>query len=291
MLDPSFIEHVGRFELHRTPNGSEVYFDPGPHAYFGEVKAKSEDDYSYVRESRFTGVSTPVKTLDSNVDPLLWWAAKLDQIGIASLASAELAAGGDLSWLGSQKSIAAALNEADLTWAQVRDHTATRGTNVHESIFLALATEKKPPSLARLSAVERGYGQAALRWWHERNPVPVAAEQVTIHTELRVAGRFDLLCDVAGERLLVDAKTREGGKARKTDHAQLAGYEMCNTSCGIGPSDRQLALILRPDGSYLESWSVAEQADFTSSLDAYRRGGALDKRMRDAEKAQLEMAA
>jgi len=275
---------VGRFEKHRTPDGSEVYFDPGPHAYFAEIKQKPDGTYSYVRESRLTGVSTPVKALDTNADPLLWWATKLDQTGISELADRTLSSGGDYGWLLSQESIAAALREAELTWSHVRDRAATRGTNVHELIFLALAQDKRPPSLERLDGDERGYGQAAMRWWRDNDPTPLYAEQVTLCHTHGVAGRFDLLCEIDGERVLIDAKTRESGADRKGDHAQLAGYEMCNQACGIGSSDRQLALILKPDGTYSECEGLAEKADFLSALEAYRRGGALDKRMREAKK-------
>lgn len=284
------VTQVGRFERHTVPDGSEVYFQPEPHRYFGEVKEnpRSEGGYSYVQASQMVGCSTPVKALDTNTDPLLWWAAKLDQIGIAHLASAELDSDGDLDWLRDQSTIAAALRDAELTWDKVRDKTATRGKNVHELIFLALATDKRPPSLSRLSASERAYGQAAMRWWRDHDPTPLYAEQVTLCTEHRVAGRFDLLCEIDGERVLVDAKTRERGVDRKGDHAQLAGYEMCNIACGIGPSDRQVALILKPDGDYKAVDSVGTEADFLSSLAAYRAGGDLEKRMRAAAKAKRE---
>lgn len=287
------VQQLGRFEAHEVPSGEVVYFDPGPHAYFGEIKPSksAEGGYSYVRDSRLTGVSTPVKALDTNVDPLLFWAAKLDQVGIAELAGACLDSDDDLGWLRSQESIAAALRDAELTWANVRDRAAQRGTAVHELIFLALATDKRPPSLSALSAEERAYGQAAMRWWRDRNPSPLYAEQVTLWADQGVAGRFDLLCEIDGERVLVDAKTREKGVARKGDHAQLAGYEAANIACGIGASDRQVALILKPDGTYEEHTSVGTVDDFVSALSAYRAGGDLDKRMRAAEKAARELVA
>lgn len=287
------VEQVGRFELHRTPDGDEVYFDPEPHRYYGEVKEnkKSKGGYSFVRDSQMVGCSTPAKCLDTNVDPLLWWAAKLDQIGVATLAEQALDSGDSLEWLRSQPSIASALRQAGMTWHDVRDQAAQRGTNVHERIFLALASGDRPPSLAALSGAERAYGQAAIRWWRDRKPEPLYAEQVTICRALGVAGRFDLLCRIDGKSVLVDAKTREKFKVRRSDHVQLAGYEMCNVSCEIGASDYQLALILCPDGTYLEHENLAEESDFITALDAYRRGGDLEKRMREDEKLHAEPAA
>lgn len=291
------VEQVGRFERHTLPDGSVVFYEPDPaHKYFGEVKesAKAEGGYSFVRDSRLTGVSTPTKALDSNIDGLLYWAAKLDQTGIADLVSTQLEAGcdiGDLDWLGSQPSIAAALRDAELTWTHVRDRAATRGTNVHERTFLALATGKRPPSLSALSEEERGYGQAAIRWWRDRKPEPLCAEQVTAHLERGIAGRFDLLAKIDSDRVLVDAKTREKGQDRRSDHAQLPGYELCNVACGIGPSERQLVLLLMPDGSYREVECVGTEADFRAALTAYRRGAKLEKRMRAAAKVERAVAA
>lgn len=284
---------VGRFEEHTLPNGEVVYFEPEKHQYFGELKenAKSEGGYSFVRSSRLTGVSTIAKYLDANADPLMHWAAKLDQIGIAELASQSLDSDGDLTWLREQASIRAALYEAEATWTHVRDRAAIRGTAVHEKIFLALATGTAPPSLSDLTEEERGYGQAVFAWWRDRKPEPIAAEQVTVSHALGVAGRFDLLATVDGARTLYDAKTREKGAVRKSDHVQLAGYEKANAECGLGESERRIALILLPDGSWREEECVATEADFNSALLACQSGKHLDKRMREAEKARTAVPA
>lgn len=283
------VQLIGRFEAHRIGEHT-VYFDPGPHRYYSEIKEnkKSKGGYSYVQSSSLIGCSTPVKALDSDPGGLMNWAAKLDRVGVAELAGACLDSEDSLEWLRDPRVIGAALHEADLTWYDVRKRISDRGTNVHELIFLALATGERPPSLAKLSAEERAYGQAAIRWWRDNDPTPLYAEQVTYHPELRVAGRFDLLCEINGERVLVDAKTRDKGVARRGDHAQLAGYELCNVECGIGGSDRQVALLLKPDGTYDAHDSVGEPEDFLAALDAYRRGEALGKRMEAAEKAAAE---
>jgi hypothetical protein len=284
-------ELVGRFEAHTLLNGEVVYFEPEKHQYFGEIKeSKSEEGgYSFVRSSRLTGVSTIAKYLDADVDPLLWWASKLDQTGIAELASQAIASGADLTWLCEQRTIAEALRDAQRTWAQVRDREAQEGTDVHERIIFMLATGTEPPSLANLSEEARGYGQAAFAWWRDRQPEPVAAEQVTASHGKGFAGRFDLLADCDGERVLFDAKTRTKGKVRRSDFVQLAGYEVSNFDCGIGTSDRQVALILMPDGTYREEEGVATEADFYAALTACQSGEHLDKRMREAEKAKEAM--
>ena len=280
------VEQVGRFEAHKLPSGEVVYFDPEPHRYYTAISpsAKSKGGFAFKRGSQMTGVSTPTKCLDTNVDPLLWWAAKLDQTGIADLATIELDAGGDLEWLREQASIAAALREAGLTWADVRNKAAERGTQIHKDIFLALSQDERPPSLASLSDEDRGYGQSALKWWRDRKPVPILAEQVTAATDIALAGRPDLLCTIDGARVLVDAKTRERGAQRRSDHVQLRGYERCNVACGYGPSDAQLVLILTPWGDPIEVPCVADNLDFAAALNAYRRGTDLQKRMDEAWK-------
>lgn len=295
---------VGRFEQIDLPNGEVVYFEPEKHQYFGEIKesARSKGGYSFVKSTRLTGVSTIAKFLDPNADPLMHWAAKLDQIGIAELASKALDTGGDLTWLREQPRIKAALYDAEATWTHVRDRAAVRGTNVHERIFLALATEQAAPSLASLSEEERGYGMAAMKWWRERQPEPIAAEQVTVDHAKGFAGRFDLLANIDLDDfepvpeefadgggticVLVDAKTRERGSVRKSDHVQLPGYEVANVACGIGASDARLVLILMPDGTFREEWCVGTETDFLSALNASRSGKHLEKRMRDAGKAK-----
>lgn len=300
-------KQVGRFEEFTLPNGEVVYYEDKHHAYYGEIKEnpKSDGGYSFIRASRLTGVSTIAKFLDPNADPLMHWAAKLDRIGVAELASTAIESEGDLTWLMSEPSISAALREAEATWAHVRDRAAIRGTNVHERTFLALATAREAPSLASLTEEERGYGQAAMRWWRERRPEPVAAEQVTVDHSNGFAGRFDLLAAVdasdfdqlpntihgGGFTVLVDAKTRETGKVRKSDHVQLPGYEIANRACGIGASDAQMVLILMPDGTYREEWCVGTVADFYSALNSCHSGKHLEKRMRDASKAREAVAA
>lgn len=276
---------VGRFERHAMPNGDVVFYDPEPHRYYGEIYRNAKGDWSAKRSSSFIGCSTPGKTLDTNVDPLLHWAASLEREGIAQLAEHALEDGRGLAWLTSAESIKRALREDGLTWRDLRNAAATRGTNVHEAIFLALAENPDaPPSLSAVGPDERGYAQAAIRWWSDRCPVPVHAERVTAATDHRVAGRFDLLADVPGHgRVLVDAKTREKGHGRQGDHVQLEGYELCNRACGIGESDKRLALILTPWGDYREVWSAAVADDFLAALRAYRTGGDLTRRIREAE--------
>lgn len=285
---------VGRFEEHTLPDGSVVYYEPEKHQYFGEVKesAKAKGGFSFVRDSRLQGVSTIAKFLDPDPEPLMHWAAKLDQIGIADLAARDAAAGvHSTGWLQSQEAIAARLREHEATWSHVRNRAAMRGTDVHEHIFLALATGSTPPSLANLSEEARGYGQAVFAWWRERQPEPIAAEQLTLSHQLKAAGRFDLLAKIGHDTVLIDAKTREKPRTYLSDHVQLAGYKRLNLESEIGESDREMVLVLLPDGTFQEFEGQGTDADFNAAVLASQSGKHLERRMREASKAREAVTA
>jgi hypothetical protein len=284
------VEIVGRFEAHTMPDGSVVYYDPDPaHAYYGEISPSksARGGYAGKQASRLTGASTIAKFLDSNPDPLMWWAVGLDQVGIAELAEEDMRADRDVTWLTSHELIRDRLKEEKRRWSDVRDRSAEVGTNVHEQVFHALA-RGETPNLADRTEAERGFAQAAIGWWMDTSPKVIAAEQVTVNYATGFAGRFDLLCEIEGERVLVDAKTRVKGVDRKADHVQLPGYEEANVACGIGASDRQLILVLKPDGTYNAVPSVGTREDFQAALIACKAGRSLDKRLREAATARRE---
>lgn len=284
------VEIVGRFEAHSMPDGSVVYYDPDPaHAYYGEINPSksAKGGYSGKQVSRLTGASTIAKFLDVNPDPLMWWAVGLDQIGIAELAEEDMRADRDVTWLTSHELIRDRLKEEKRRWSDVRDRSAEIGTNVHEQVFHALA-KGETPNLADRTEAERGFAQAAISWWMDHSPDVIATEQVTVNYATGFAGRFDLLCEIEGERVLVDAKTREKGVDRKSDHVQLPGYEDANVACGIGASDRQVILILKSDGTYDAVPCVGTREDFQAALIACKAGKSLDKRLREAAKARKE---
>jgi hypothetical protein len=284
---------VGRFEAHELPDGGTVYFEPKAHAYYGEIKenSNSEGGYSYVQSSRLPGISTIAKHLDGGVEGLLYWAVKLDQFGIAKLAAKAIEDGHSLDWLLAQDSIRRELEGAGLAWTDIRDQAAERGNLAH-ALQVEIFTGGQP-TLAAFPDDQRPYGQALFKWVRDRAPRPIAVEQVTADLSIGVAGTFDLMAEVDPDRfdslpfeidrpftILSDAKSREKGKDRRSDHVQLAGYERANRACGIDATDYRLVLLLLPDGSYREQWCVATDADFAAALTAHNQGKALEKRMR-----------
>jgi hypothetical protein len=301
MPDP---KQIGRFEVHDLPDGSTIYFEPKAHAYYGEIKenSRSEGGYSYVQSSRLPGVSTISKHLDGSVEGLLYWAVKLELIGIAKLAVKALDEGRDMTWLCEQESIRRELSEAGLAWTDIRDEAAQRGDLSHE-LQVAIFTGGQP-SLKAFPDDQRGYGQALFTWVRDRAPQPIAVETVTADLSIGVAGTFDLMAEVDPDRfdslpfeidrpftILSDAKSRESGKDRRSDHIQLTGYERCNRACGIGATDYRLVLLLLEDGTYKEKWCVGTDADFAAALTAHNQGKALEKRMNKPEAFYAEAVA
>lgn len=266
----------------RPPNSVEVLPSGVEVEYFDSVGVDGQPQQRryMVDGSRTVSVSTVAKYIDPDPTGLLYWASGLTCEGVSQLACR----GGDLSWLNSGDAVKSALRDAELTWKDVRDQAAVRGTNVHERIFAALASRSELPDLAVLSDEERGHGQAAMRWWSDRQPKPILTEAMTASAVHGFAGRFDLLCELDGRRVLVDAKTRGKPASRLSDHVQLAGYELANVECGHGSSSRQLVLVLCPEGEYREFEVVAEGSEFLAALNVYRAEKTLGKRMRAAGK-------
>ena len=138
------------------------------------------------------------------------------------------------------------------------------------------------PNLADLSDEERGYGQAAFRFWADTRPKAIAVEQVVSIPELNVAGRFDLLAKVDGQTILYDAKTSK--RDYLSHHVQLGGYAWGCEASGFEAPDRLGIVLLRPDGSYEVVWGVAGQVDFATAYSAYDVAKSLGRAQRAQER-------
>lgn len=307
-------EKIGRFEVHTLPDGSVVYKEirGENHYYHAEIKPSksAEGGYSFVKGSTLTGVSTASKYLDGDPGGLMHWAARMDQSGVARIASADMKAGRSLDWLCSQETIEDRLRAERATWEHERDRRADQGTNVHHDTVWKLATGQDT-TLANLTDAERGFGQGVFASFEDLGLLDrvVCAEKVTVDHASRIAGTFDVLAEgvevealmrqlvnpravpeeiVEREsiRLLADYKTRDAaGKIRKSDHLQLQGYEACNRACGIGESDGQVVIIVLPDGTYEVYWCEADYAQWAASVTACHSGRPLDSRIRAMSQA------
>lgn len=264
-------------ERHDLPNGKTVYYRDSSHSYW-----LTHNEEKGTCSGRLAGVSTVSKVIDTNADPLVTWGSKLTAEGICELLAplppehmaSLIDRGGEYLY--------SELREAKLDWRAMRDKRGSEGTAVHEQIFAALGRGERP-NLADLSDEERGYGQAAFRFWSDVRPKAIAVEQVVMIPELLVAGRFDLLARVGGKVVLFDAKTSK--RDRLSQHVQLGGYVWGCESSGFPVPDRSALVLLRPDGSYEVVPGLAGQVDFGIAHSTYALTKSLGRAQRAAAKA------
>lgn len=255
-------------ELITLPNDTRLYYVDENHSYW-----RCKPDGS--RGARLTGVSTVCSPLDFRPDSLMRWVEKLTLEGVARGFNGE-AVPADPHVLRQR------LESKDLRWEQIRDQAAQRGTNVHALMLHALATGDDIPDLDELPDEDRGYGQAVMKWWLDRKPEVLEAEQVVLSETNGFAGRYDLRCVLhggleEGQTALVDLKT-SGFVANKA-HAQVAGYDLGAIESGIArvPSDVLLILQVSADGNYQEVRSCATHDDFLAALTVYRAAGRIGR--------------
>lgn len=247
------LETFAPFECHELPDGSMIWFRNSDHSYWGSVHMP-KDQWVGVQSTRLTSVTTAIRPLDHEPDSLIRWAVRQC--------------------------------EAGLDWAQVRDARAKAGTNVHKHALHALATGKPLPDFDALTEEERGYALGVLAFWHEHEPVTEYAEQVVYSAEHRVVGRLDLIADIGGRRVMVDAKTSETGFVPVKHHAQGPLYDVCARECGIGGTDAQFILMVYPDGRYELIESLGTHEGALCALATYREAQRISSGMAAQRKAR-----
>lgn len=277
----------GDFQIHTLPSGDTLVYRDRDHSYWKELVVKPNGEQS--GRGRLTGVSTVVGPMDWQSDNLMGWAARLDREGVAALASDSLGLEDpreileSLRWLTSGESIGNALDDAALSWRQTRDKAATRGTAVHTHALNALASGEPVPAFEQMTGEERGYAEGITAFWLDHDPKVIAAEAVVADLDLGVAGRFDLLAEINGRLLVLDAKTSKYLSAKFV--AQIAGYQLLLERSGYDKPEAGAVLQVREDGSYSLIELEVTEDDFTMALAVYRRAADIKKRLRAAEKA------
>lgn len=272
-------EHRERIDL---PSGITVWYDDDLHAYYGH-NAKTDKP-----SKRMTGVTTVTKTYDISPENLMRWAARTNCIGISELFAMQ----GGGSWLDSGEAIWQELNAFSLTYNDVRDRAATRGTNVHEVALEALARGEEIPALDELGDAERGHAQAIMSFWLDHEPKVHLCEQIVADAELNVAGRLDLVATLKGEDKprLLDVKT---GGVFPAAHVQLAGYVHLACMSGLLTEYATPTTIIKTseDGSYQLIEGQATPDDFVLAVALYRAHGRIQGADRKAHKARTAVAA
>lgn len=120
---------------------------------------------------------------------------------------------------------------------------AERGTAVHEAIEYKIKYD-----FDDCPAEYSGYYEAFLKFANDYSPKWLKSEMRTYHRQLMYAGTVDLICDIGGEKVLVDFKT-----SSKINHmltgVQLEAYAQALSSSGID-IDYKAILHLMKDGKY-----------------------------------------
>jgi hypothetical protein len=276
------------FETHTLPNGQAIFYRDRDHSYWKELVEKANGELS--GKGRLSGVSTVVGPLDWHADNLMNWAARLEREGVATLAAESMQRSPDLAlselwWLASGRSIREALDHAELSWQNTRDNAGTRGTAVHRHALGALAGGAAVPAFDQMTQEERGYAEGITAFWLDHQPKVLAAEDVVADVELGVAGRFDLLAEIDGKLVVLDAKTSKYLSPKFV--AQIAGYAVLLERSGFPKPDVGAVLQVRENGSYALVEIEIVEDDFLAALNVYRRAADIKKRLRAAEKASI----
>src|SRR5439155_895565 len=136
-----------------------------------------------------------------------------------------------------------------------RDAGAQRGTALHQ----ALQVYCEKATVPRLSDFEphvRGYVQGLCSWLLEASPEPLIVERIVGSPKEQFAGRFDLLCEIDGRRVLVDLKS--AAKPYPEHHLQLAGYRYAMQECGLNGVEEALILAVSESGHFITAPCRAE---------------------------------
>ena len=120
---------------------------------------------------------------------------------------------------------------------------AERGTAVHEAIEYKIKYD-----FDDFPAEYEEYYKAFLKFAQDYSPKWISSEMRTYHRQLMYAGTVDLICEIGGEKVLVDFKT-----SSKINHmltgVQLEAYAQALSSYGVDV-DYKAILHLKKDGKY-----------------------------------------
>ena len=267
---------------HEMPNGDVCFYRDSDHAYW----ERSLDDGKC--SGRIPGISTVAKCADTGSnDGLLDWASKLTVEGAAREASLGLSLDDPddikaaLAWMASGERIWLTLQEEKLTWRHIRQEAGERGSQSHDILERLANDEDVKPT--------NGYDSAVIDWWATNAPKPIHVEAVVYSSALSLAGRFDLMAIIEGERWLLDLKTSKW--ISPAFFAQLNLYHKAACHAGYPRADRLGIIQVRENGTWEQVECPVRPEWALQALDTYLVGKDLQKAVRAAQKqAQQQMA-
>jgi hypothetical protein len=131
--------------------------------------------------------------------------------------------------------------------------SAERGKEVHEAC-VKYARSKTDFNMSP-------YVDSFCFWYWKHNPKLISAEEMLENNidGMRYAGRYDMLVNISGQKVLIDIKT---GVKAKWHIAQLAAYALV-----VKPA-KCMVLYLRDDMTCVEQW--LSSADLVNGIKALR---------------------
>lgn len=228
-----------RFELHELPSGERVWYCDELHHY---CRYNGSEEKKGRRMASASALGNPYQ---GDTSGLTAWAAREDRTGVAEVFTMQDA--GD--WLDNGAAIDAELNRFDLGHSATLRRAGERGTAVHAAME-ALA-KGQPVDASELTQEAAGHVAAVLDWWALRNPSPILCEEIIIDPKTNVVGRFDLLCEIDGEPILLDLKT--SNTLQPKHFIQVAAYIRGIETSGYEPVPRRgLILHTTSEGEWKE---------------------------------------
>lgn len=227
------------FDLHELPSGARVWYCDAVHQY-AQFNGSTEK-----KGRRCASASSLGNPFQGSTDGLVKWSAREDRASVAEVFAMQ----GQGDWLDSGDAIDAELVRFDLGHSATLKRAGERGTAVH-AVMEGLASNE-PVMVDHLQGEAAGHAAALLDWWADRNPTPIMAEQIIVDPETNIVGRFDLLCEVDGEPVLLDLKT---SKTLQPKHfVQVAAYMRGIEVSGYTPVPTSgLIVQTTPEGDWRE---------------------------------------
>lgn len=167
----------------------------------------------------------------------------------------------------------------------LRDSGADRGTAIHEALRL-YCEAGDVPKLGNFDPAVRGYVQGLCRWLLATRPEPILVERVVGSALHGYAGRFDLLADIDGRKVLIDLKT--SARPYVEQHMQIAAYmhalDECEGESGEHHADAGMILLVGLDGTFTAHDCCADPKHFLKVLACQRAVGQVRGALRTAER-------
>jgi len=144
-----------------------------------------------------------------------------------------------------------------------------RGSAVHDLCERYAMGERKDKKGRNLAELE--YVNAFATWMRDMGAYAIMTECLVCgeHNGRKWGGKFDLLCEIDRQRVLIDIKT---GVKAKWHPIQLAGYSLARIENTEGKPlvnpDRVATLYIHADGTYKENRVTG--LDFVDSINKFR---------------------